>query len=272
MPVTDQQKNARYALAVLFGINLMNFFDRQIAGALLEPIRLEFGMNDTAIGWVNTAFTLVYAVVGVPLGRLTDSWKRTELIAIGVSFWSVLTAASGLAVGYWSYLLTRIGRRHRRSELRARQSITDRRHVSRRSAARARWAIFMMGLPLGLFAAYILSGIIGEAWGWRAAFFVACVPGLILAVLALLIREPARGAVGSAGSAGRGHWPLSVRRQCSASRRSGGSSSPACCSTFTRMPSTFSRTRSCNASTSSASPTRASSPQCRLGSPVRSDC
>jgi hypothetical protein len=56
--VTDEQKNARFALAVLFGINLMNFFDRQIAGALLEPIRIEFGMNDASSAWVNTAFTL----------------------------------------------------------------------------------------------------------------------------------------------------------------------------------------------------------------------
>src|ERR687890_139030 len=66
--VTDEQRNARFALAVLFGINLMNFFDRQIAGALLEPIRIEFGMTDTASAGVNFAFTLIYAIVGVPLG------------------------------------------------------------------------------------------------------------------------------------------------------------------------------------------------------------
>ena len=107
--MTDEQRNARYALAVLFGINLMNFFDRQIAGALLEPIRIEFGMNDAASAWVNTAFTLIYAVAGIPLGRLSDTWKRTRVIAIGVTFWSVLTATSGLAFGYWTYLFTRMG-------------------------------------------------------------------------------------------------------------------------------------------------------------------
>src|SRR5688500_20207560 len=87
----------------------MNFFDRQIAGALLEPIRIEFGMNDAASAWVNTAFTLIYAVAGIPLGRLSDTWKRTRVIAIGVTLWRVMTATTGLAIGCWTYLLARMG-------------------------------------------------------------------------------------------------------------------------------------------------------------------
>lgn len=191
--MTDEQKNARFALAVLFGINFMNFFDRQIAGALAEPIRVEFGMNFQQVGWISAAFTIIYAVIGVPLGRLTDSWTRTRLISIGVTFWSVLTAASGLATGFWSYLITRMGVGVGEASCApAGQSlIGDLYPAERRARA---MGIFMMGLPLGLFASYILSGIIGEAWGWRAAFFVACVPGLILAGLTLLIREPVRGA------------------------------------------------------------------------------
>lgn len=191
--MTDEQRNARFALAVLFGINLMNFFDRQIAGALLEQIRVEFGINDTQSAWVNTAFTLIYAAVGVPLGRLSDTWKRTRLIAIGVTFWSVLTATSGLAIGYWSYLFTRMGVGIGEASCApaGQALIGDLYPPERRARA---MGIFMMGLPLGLFASYLLSGIIAAAWGWRAAFFVACVPGLILAVLALRIREPARGA------------------------------------------------------------------------------
>jgi predicted MFS family arabinose efflux permease len=192
--MADQQRNARYALAVLFGINLMNFFDRQVAAALGEPIRVEFGLNDTQLGLVATVFTLVYAAVGVPLGRLTDRWLRTRLIAIGVTFWSVLTAASGLAWSYTSFLLTRIGVGIGEASCApAGQSlIGDLYPPERRARA---MGIFMLGLPFGLFGAYMLSGIIGEAWGWRAAFFVACVPGLILAALALLIKEPVRGAL-----------------------------------------------------------------------------
>jgi MFS family permease len=205
--VTDEQRNARYALAVLFGINLMNFFDRQIAGALLEPIRIEFGMSDTASAAVNTAFTLIYAIVGVPLGRLSDTWQRTRLIAIGVTFWSVLTATSGLAIGYWTYLLTRMGVGIGESSCApaGQALIGDLYPPERRARA---MGIFMMGLPLGLFASYLLSGSIAAAWGWRAAFFVACIPGLILAVLAWRIREPARGASEAGGAVveSRGFW------------------------------------------------------------------
>lgn len=191
--MTEQQKNARFALAVLFGVNLMNFFDRQIPGVLAEPIRIEFGLTDTQLGWLTTVFTLVYAAVGVPLGRLTDSWLRTRLIAIGVTFWSALTAASGFAWNYASFVMARIGVGIGEASCApASQSlIGDLFPPERRARA---MAVFMLGLPLGLFASYMLCGMIGQAWGWRAAFFVACVPGVVLAVLALFIREPPRGA------------------------------------------------------------------------------
>jgi predicted MFS family arabinose efflux permease len=191
--VRDARANTRFALAVLFGVNFMNFFDRQIGAALGEPIRIEFGLNDTQLGLLATVFTLVYAVVGIPVGRLTDRWSRKRLIAAGVTFWSLLTAASGLAWNYTSFMLSRIGVGIGEASCApASQSlIGDLYPPERRSRA---MATFMLGLPLGLFGAYLLAGIIGEAWGWRAAFFVACVPGLVLAVLALLIREPPRGA------------------------------------------------------------------------------
>jgi predicted MFS family arabinose efflux permease len=159
----------------------------------VEPIRIEFGLNDTQLGVAATVFTLVYAAVGVPLGRLTDNWLRTRLIAIGVTFWSVVTAATGLAWNYASFLATRIGVGIGEASCApASQSlIGDLYPPERRARA---MAIFMLGLPFGLFAAYMLSGVIGQAWGWRAAFFVACLPGLILAVLVLFIKEPPRGA------------------------------------------------------------------------------
>jgi predicted MFS family arabinose efflux permease len=192
MTDSQKQKNARFALAVLFGVNMMNFFDRQVAGALAEPIRLEFGLSDTQLGVVNTVFVLVYAFAGVPLGRLTDSWLRTRLIAIGVTVWSLFTAASGLAKTYTSFLITRIGVGVGEASCApASQSLIGDLYPPHRRARAM--GLFMLGLPLGLFGAYMLSGIIGERWGWRAAFLVACVPGLILAGLVLLIREPARG-------------------------------------------------------------------------------
>lgn len=191
--IAGDRRRAHYALAVLFGINLMNFFDRQIAGALGEPIRIEFDLNDTQLGLIATIFTLVYAAVGVPLGRLTDTWSRKRLIALGVTLWSVLTAASGLAWNYTSFLLSRVGVGIGEASCApAGQSLIGDLYPPRQRARAM--GIFMAGLPLGLFFAYLLSGAIGEAWGWRAAFLVACIPGLILAVLALFIREPPRGA------------------------------------------------------------------------------
>lgn len=191
--IAGDRRRAHYALAVLFGINLMNFFDRQLAGALGEPIRIEFGLNDTQLGLIATIFTLVYAAVGVPLGRLTDTWSRKRLIALGVSFWSVLTAASGLAWNYTSFLLSRVGVGIGEASCApAGQSLIGDLYPPRQRARAM--GIFMAGLPLGLFFAYLLGGVIGEAWGWRAAFLIACIPGLLLAVLALFIREPARGA------------------------------------------------------------------------------
>jgi predicted MFS family arabinose efflux permease len=190
--MTQPRQRAGLALLVLFGINLMNFFDRQIAAVVGEPVRLEFGLSDTDLGILGTVFTLVYAAVGVPLGRLTDSWSRTRLVSVGVTFWSILTAASGLAWNYPSIVASRIGVGIGEASCApACQSlIGDLYPPERRARA---MGIFMLGLPLGLFAAYILGGIIGQKWGWRAAFYVAGIPGLLFALLMLLIPEPARG-------------------------------------------------------------------------------
>lgn len=190
--MTQRQQGAWFALFVLFGINLMNFFDRQIVGALAVPISDAFKLTDTQFGFITTLFTLVYAAVGLPLGRLTDSWSRTRLIAIGVTFWSALTAASGLAWSHASFIAARIGVGVGEASCApASQSlIGDLFPPERRARA---MAIFMLGLPLGLYAAYKLSGIIAERWGWPAAFFVACVPGVMFGALMLFVKEPDRG-------------------------------------------------------------------------------
>src|ERR1700731_2699901 len=97
---TKRASSASFALFVLFAINLLNFFDRQLPGALAEPIRKEFHLSDTSLGLLGTVATLMYALVGLPLGRLADKWSRTRLIAIGTASWSLLTAVSGVARNY----------------------------------------------------------------------------------------------------------------------------------------------------------------------------
>ena len=95
------KQRALFTLAVLFAVNTLNFFDRQVLGAVGEAVRREFGFGDTALGALGTAFTLLYAIVGVPFGRMADRFPRKPIIAAGVFVWSALTAASGLAQSFW---------------------------------------------------------------------------------------------------------------------------------------------------------------------------
>src|SRR5205809_6481506 len=90
-----------FALWVLFAINVLNFFDRQILGAVGELIRKEWVLSDGALGALGTAFTLLYAVVGVPSGRLTDRTTRTRPLPMGVFVWRLMTAVPGAALGCW---------------------------------------------------------------------------------------------------------------------------------------------------------------------------
>jgi MFS family permease len=183
---------AKFALFVLFAINLLNFFDRQLLGSLGEPIRKEFLLSDTALGFLGTVFIWMYALVGLPLGHLSDRWQRTKLIAIGTAVWSLLTAATGMAQNYAQLFIARLGVGLGEATCApAGQSlIGDFFPPTKRAFA---MGVFMLGLPAGLFLAYAASGIIYAHLGWRAAFYIACVPGLLFALLALVMREPLRG-------------------------------------------------------------------------------
>src|SRR6267378_2267040 len=194
---TKPASSASFALFVLFAINLLNFFDRQLPGALSEPIRKEFHLSDTALGLLATVATLMYALVGLPLGRLADKWSRTRLIAMGTAAWSLLTAVSGLAQNYAQLFVSRLGVGLGEATCApAGQSlIGDLFPPHQRARA---MGIFMLGLPAGLSLAYFSAGAIGAAFGWRAAFLFACIPGLLFAWLALRILEPARGVLDAA--------------------------------------------------------------------------
>lgn len=192
------------ALVVLFGINTVNFYDRQVFPAVLEPVRKEWDLSDSALGLVGTAFTLLYAVAGLPLGRLADTGSRTRLLALGCSLWSLLTAASGLAQNAWQLFVARLGVGVGEASCAPASNslIGDLYPPGRRSRA---LSVFMLGLPVGMFLSFVISGHVAHAYGWRAAFFVAGAPGLLLAALVLLVREPARGA--SEGRPDPGHRP-----------------------------------------------------------------
>ncbi len=202
--MSQPREKVRHTLAILFAINLLNFYDRAIFGALAEPIRKEWALSDSQIGWLATAFTLLYAVIGVPLGRLADRWKRPLLLGWGVAVWSILTATSGIAWNYGSMFAARLGVGVGEAACApaANSLIGDLYPAARRARA---LAIFMLGLPFGNFLGTLVSGHVAAAYGWRMAFYIACVPGLLLAVPAMRVLDLPRGASESSPMAGRTH-------------------------------------------------------------------
>lgn len=140
---------------------------------------------------------VVYAIAGIPLGRLADSGSRKRILAIGLAAWSALTAATGIAWSYLSLVLIRVGVGIGEASCApaATSMIGDLYPTDKRARA---MGIFMLGLPLGLVLAFFTVGAMVKAFGsWRAPFFIAAVPGLLLAAFVLLVREPGRGAAES---------------------------------------------------------------------------
>lgn len=181
----------QFTLLVLLGINTMNFFDRQILPAVQEKIRKEWGLSDAELGWLGTAFILLYAVIGLPFGRLADVWQRRILLALGVGLWSLFTLGSGLAWSFWSLFALRLGVGVGEATCAptAGSLLGDLYPPERRARA---MSVFMLGLPLGLALSFLVSGTIAQRWSWQAAFYVAGLPGLLLAVAALFIADPPR--------------------------------------------------------------------------------
>lgn len=180
-------------LAVLFAVNILNFYDRQVLGALLEPIRKEFHLSDTQLGTLGTLPIVLYAFVGLPFGRLADSWSRKRLLALGVALWASLTGMGGLAGSYSLLLISRMGVYAGEAVCAPAGTswIGDLFPAARRARA---LALFMLGVPIGGALSFAISGPAAQAWGWRASLVLAALPALLLTPALLALDEPARGA------------------------------------------------------------------------------
>lgn len=200
--MNQERGSVWFALWVLFAINTMNFFDRQVLGAVGEAVRKEWGLSDGALGALGTAFTLLYAFVGVPLGRMTDKTRRTWILSAGVFVWSLTTVASGAARSFWQLFALRLGVGVGEASCApaATSLIGDLFPASRRARA---LSIFMLGLPVGIALSFAVSGTIARSYGWRPAFYVAGIPGLLCAIAVLFVREPKRGASEASGIGAR---------------------------------------------------------------------
>jgi MFS family permease len=198
-----------FPFCVLVGINTVNFYDRQVLGAVQEKVRTEWGLSDSQLGWLGTAFILLYAVVGLPLGRLADRARRKWILAAGVGLWSVLTFACGFATNFRALFVLRLGVGIGEASCAPAASslIGDLVPAERRARA---MSLFMLGLPLGLALSFFVSGAVAEHRGWPAAFFVAGGPGLLLAVAALFLPDPVRGGADPPAADAAGHLTLAA--------------------------------------------------------------
>jgi len=187
-----ERQQVWFALLILFAINTLNFYDRQILGAVGETIREEWKLSDTTLGSLGTAFTLLYALVGIPLGRLTDRFSRRKILFAGVTLWSILTAASGLARNFTQLFVVRLGVGVGEASCAPASAslIGDLFPASRRGKA---LSVFMIGLPVGVALSFLCSSLLEHRFGWRFTFYISMIPGLLFAMLALMISEPVRG-------------------------------------------------------------------------------
>lgn len=183
---------AKWSLAVLVAINILNFYDRQVAGAVVEPIRKEFLLTDTQVGWINTAFTVLYGLVGLPLGRLADRISRRKLLAAGILVWAALTASARWIFSYSFLVVARLGVGVGEATCAptATSWIGDLFPPEKRSRP---LALFMLGVPVGGALSLFLSGPIAYRWGWRTAMMLAAAPALVLVPMLLMLHEPDRG-------------------------------------------------------------------------------
>lgn len=182
------------SLALLALVYIFSFIDRQVIAILIEPIKTEFGASDTQMGLLTgLAFGLLYAALGVPVGKLADRYNRRAIVAVCCGLWSLATMACGFAHHFWQLLLARmsvaIGEAGGMAP--SISLVSDLYPPKQRSFM---ISLFMMGPNLGVLIGLALGGWIAQHHGWRATFVWFGAPGVVLAVLVmLLVREPRRG-------------------------------------------------------------------------------
>src|SRR5215831_18210886 len=172
-----------YALALLTAVYALNFLDRTIFNVLIEPIKKEFALSDTMLGLLaGFGFVLMYSALGMPIARLADRANRRNIVALGLAFWSAMTALCGMAQSVAMLAVARVGVGIGESaSTPASQSIiSDLFGQGERPRA---LGIFAMGTYIGVFLGYFFGGWVNQYFGWRMAFISAGLPGIAIAIL-----------------------------------------------------------------------------------------
>ncbi|HWA06327.1 MAG TPA: MFS transporter [Ignavibacteria bacterium] len=175
-------------LLVLTLIEFINYFDRQVVFPLFSFLKADFGLSDFELGLIGTVFMIIHASFSVPLGILADKWVRKNIIAMGVAIWSIATFITGLVQNFTQLLFTRaaVGIGEASYAPAATSLIADNFPAEKRARASS---IFHLGMFFGGTLGMILAGVLGSKLGWRACFFIVAIPGIILALTSLRIKE-----------------------------------------------------------------------------------
>jgi MFS family permease len=188
------RRDARNALVALTLVNTFNYLDRYLVPGMAQGLATsELNLTDGQFGSLASAFLVVYALTSPVFGNLGDRGRRLGLIAVGVVIWSAATALGALAVGFFTLLLARatVGVGEAAYGTIAPSVLAD----AFPANVRARiFSVFYAAIPVGSALGYAVGGYMDDHFGWRAAFLVAGIPGLLLAAALLRLREPARGA------------------------------------------------------------------------------
>jgi MFS family permease len=184
-----------YVLGLLTLVSMVNAIDRQVLAVLIEPIKREFGVSDTAMGLLTGfAFVIFYMLAGIPIARWADRGSRKRIVAAALAFWSAATAASGLVRSFAELAIARIlvGVGEAGGNAPSYSLLSDYFPPQRRATA---LAIYSCGLYVGAALAFLAGGWLVTHYDWRVVFYLVGLPGLVLAALvALTVRELPRGA------------------------------------------------------------------------------
>ncbi|MCI4646371.1 MAG: MFS transporter [Hyphomonadaceae bacterium] len=183
-----------YVLIMLLLASMFNFVDRQLLAILLEPIKAEYQLSDSQLGFLTGfAFSIFYATIGLPLAKMADQGNRKALIATAIAFWSLMTALCGFSVGFITLMMARIGVAvgEAGASPGAQSLICDYYHPRIRATI---IGLQSTGVYLGVLFGFLLGGWFNDILGWRLTFIVIGLPGIVFAALfALTIKEPKRG-------------------------------------------------------------------------------
>jgi MFS transporter, Spinster family, sphingosine-1-phosphate transporter len=187
----------RTALALLTALNLLNYIDRSVLFAVQPMVQKEFHLSNTQVGYLTSAFLAFYMIAGPFVGPLADRYSRKRIIALGAAFWSGLTLLTAFTHTYWELLVrhTLVGIGEATFVTIAPTFVADLFPEKERGRI---FGVFYLAIPVGTAAGYLLGGKLGPDFGWRFPFYIAAVPGFLLALAVAFLPEPQRGQFDSA--------------------------------------------------------------------------